>query len=340
MTGFRRGGERGAEPEAIPVLVRPHPKPRPPRRTRRPPQFVVVSFDGSGGPQLWSYWRSVGRRAHARFTFFVSGVYLLADTRRGLYHPPRHAAGSSDIWFARAEGRQSARAVVRATLRQMAAGYREGHEIGTHFNGHFCEPYAGNVGEWTAADWSHELDQFDRLVFHANANNGIRPAVQLPFGPEEVVGDRTPCLQGRLGVLYPVLARGGFRYDASRTAPLGQWPTRRLGIWSVPLAEIPFVGHTFRVVSMDYNFLANQVDESPDTIERETYMSLQHAFRVSYRGNRAPLSLGFHFETWESRAYVHALTRFLIANCRRPGVRCVPIRDLVDWLDEHRLKRR
>src|SRR5690242_11210494 len=172
----------------------------------RPPQFVVVSFDGSGGPQLWRYWRSVGRRAHARFTFFVSGVYLLEDARRRLYHPPRHPAGTSDIWFAKAEGKLSARGVVRATVRQMAAGYREGHEIGTHFNGHFCEPYPGNVDTWTAADWSHELDQFDRLVFRAH---------RLPFDPDEVVGARTPCLQGRLGALDPVLARRGFRYDAS-----------------------------------------------------------------------------------------------------------------------------
>ena len=32
--------------------------------------------------------------------------------------------------------------------------------------------------------------------------------------------------------LYPVLKRFGFRYDASRLAPLGQWPQRKLGIWS------------------------------------------------------------------------------------------------------------
>src|SRR5438128_5751401 len=43
----------------------------------RPLQFVVVSFDGSGGARMWGYWRAVARRAHAHFTFFVSGVYLL-----------------------------------------------------------------------------------------------------------------------------------------------------------------------------------------------------------------------------------------------------------------------
>src|SRR5689334_22465957 len=59
-----------------------------PKISRRPPQFVVVSFDGSGGIRLWPYWRAVARRAGAHFTFFVSGVYLLPDTQRFRYHAP------------------------------------------------------------------------------------------------------------------------------------------------------------------------------------------------------------------------------------------------------------
>ena len=300
---------------------------------------MVVSFDGAGGTQLWPYWRSVAVRAHAHFTFFVSGVYLLAEESRNLYRPPRHRRGVSDIWFARPEGRHSARAVVRGTLEQIAAGYREGHEIGTHYNGHFCEPYPGNVDEWTAADWSRELDQFEQLLFRASANNGLRPAVHLPFGPDEVVGGRTPCLQGRLTLLYRVLAARGFRYDASAFAPLGTWPSRRLGIWSTPLLEIPFVGHTYRVISMDYNFFANQtggVSAPPSLepqIERETYETLRNAFRTSYLGNRAPLSVANHFETWNHSAYNRALAQFVLETCGLPEVRCVSFAELVDWLD-------
>src|SRR5919204_326276 len=193
------------------------PPPRPPDahrralpepRGRRLPQFVVVSFDGSGGARLWGYWRAVAREAHAHFTFFVSGVYLIDWAHRMRYHPPQHAPGSSDIGFGSPGGELD----PAGTLRQIAAAYREGHEIGTHYNGHFCAPYPGNVGEWTTADWSRELDQFDDLLFRGHS---------LPFGPAEVVGGRTPCLQGDLRVLYPVLARHGFRYDASQSAPLG-----------------------------------------------------------------------------------------------------------------------
>jgi hypothetical protein len=289
----------------------------------RPPQFVVSSFDGSGGARLWAYWRQVAKEAHAHFSFFVSGVYLVDWAHHDDYLPPEGARGDSSIGFA------PDAAWIAAMRAQIALGYREGNEIGTHYNGHFCGP--GGVGTWTAKDWSNELDEFDHLLF------GRGP--KLPFGPGEIVGGRTPCLEGNLGVLYPVLAAHGFRYDASRTALLGTWPARSDGIWSFPLLELPFIGHTFRVVSMDYNFMANQIDESTSRIEAETYRTLWNAFRASYLGDRAPLSLGNHFETWESWAYDHALTRFLLRACRLPEVRCGSFAELANWLDSVPAKR-
>jgi peptidoglycan/xylan/chitin deacetylase (PgdA/CDA1 family) len=293
--------------------------PRPTPAPLRPPQFIVASFDGAGGGQMWAYWRSVAQRAHAHFTFFVSGTYLVDWAHRTRYRPPRHEAGDSAIGFALPTGDLT----VARTLRGIVEGYRAGHEIATHFNGHFCGP--GGVSDWTAADWRSELDQFYALLFHAGR--------RLPFGRGESVGDRTPCLEGNLSVLYPVLKRLGFRYDASRLAPLGRWPVRKLGLWSFPLLEIPFVGHTFRVVSMDYNFFANQTSLTPARVESQTYRSLWNAFRAGYLGNRAPLSIGQHFETWESWAYDHALTRVLLTACRLPEVRCVSFRRLADFLD-------
>jgi hypothetical protein len=155
----------------------------------------------------------------------------------------------------------------------------------------------------------------------------------VPFGPDEIIGDRTPCLQGDFSALYPALVARGFRYEASQVARLGVWPWRERGLWSTPLLEIPFVGHTFDVISMDYNFMANQTGIAPASIERETYLSLRRAFFTSYFGNRAPLSIGNHFETWRGWAYDHALARLLVDVCRLPEVRCASFRELVDWLD-------
>jgi hypothetical protein len=321
-SGLLAAWPSSAPPKQAPTPV-VHRRAAAPRPSRRPPQFVISSYDGSGGARLWKYWRGVAKRAHAHFTFFVSGVYLVDWAHHDRYAPPENPRGTSAIGFA------PDAAWIAAMRAQIALGYRDGNEIGTHYNGHFCGP--GGVGAWTAADWGNELDQFNGFLF------GGGP--KLPFGPAAIVGGRTPCLEGNLDALYPVLAKRGFRYDASRTALLGTWPAKRGGIWSFPLLEVPFIGHTFRVVSMDYNFMANQVDESPSRIENEMYRTLWNAFRASYLGNRAPLSLGNHFETWESWAYDHALTRFLLRACRMPEVRCSSFAELADWLDAQSPKR-
>src|SRR5881398_355852 len=122
VVGRVEPGRTRAAPPAPPVVQVPRLKP--PRRPARPPQFVVVSFDGSGGIRLWPYWRAVARRAGAHFTFFVSGVYLVPDTKRLRYRAPRHRAGESDIWFARPDLGHSSVGVVKLTLAQIAAGYR------------------------------------------------------------------------------------------------------------------------------------------------------------------------------------------------------------------------
>src|SRR5438876_12234082 len=58
-----------AHPRKPPPVARPHRTPAHPRPVARaplrPPQFLVVSFDGSGGVRLWPYWRGIARRAGA-----------------------------------------------------------------------------------------------------------------------------------------------------------------------------------------------------------------------------------------------------------------------------------
>jgi peptidoglycan/xylan/chitin deacetylase (PgdA/CDA1 family) len=336
VTGWSTHTPAPSQPQ--PHRTRPEPLAQRTEPTR-PPQFVVASFDGSGDADLLRYWRDVGRRAGARFTFFLSGVYLLGEERRALYLPPMHSAGASDIGFMQPSGNTSSAQHVRDLLQQLAASHREGHEIGTHFNGHFCLPYPGNVNEWNAQAWRQELAQFDELLSRASELNRI-PRVDLGFGPEDVVGARTPCLQGNLDALDQVLREHGFRYESSSSARAGTWPERHHGIWRFPLPEIPLVGTNFNVISMDYNFMANQspatTDSESQRVEEQTLASYLDAFTKSYHGNRAPFAIGTHFAHWNRGAYVRALTRFLERVCRLPQVRCVPYIDVVGWLGRHR----
>ena len=159
----------------------------------------------------------------------MSAVYLLDRAHSSLYRPPRHSPGASDIGFAFAENGLAPRDVVRGMLGQIAAAYREGNEIGSHWGGHFCLGQPGNVSEWDAADWTQELNQFNALLFDANARMGLRPRVPLPFDVHAVVGERTPCLEGDLKTLYPVLrrARLPLRRERGRAAERVAVPARR-----------------------------------------------------------------------------------------------------------------
>lgn len=305
----------------------------------RPPQFVVLSFDGGGAVDLWQHWRQVATRDRAHFTFFLSAAYLLTAASKEDYLPPRHHPGASDIGTLPIPAGATPDQYLADLLDQIGAGYVEGNEIGTHFGGHFCLPGANSVASWTAADWSTELDQVNALLANVNQNNSLSPPVSLPFGPSDVVGDRTPCLQGDLAALYPVLAQRGFRYDASQSDREGQWPKRQTGIWSFPLASIPLAGRSIHVLSMDYNLYVNQTraHDVPaalePSVEEQAYQTFLGYFSRAYAGNRAPVIIGAHFTHWNNDAYLNALTRLMDDVCTRPEVRCVSFRELADWLD-------
>ncbi|NJP99068.1 hypothetical protein [Streptomyces zingiberis] len=298
-----------------------------------PPQFVVFSWDGAGedGQRLFSHFRRIGREYDAKMTYFLSGVYLLPHTRREVYKPPRHAPGSSDIGFNDPGG-------VRATAEQLRAAWLEGNEIGTHFNGHFCGADRG-VGTWTTDEWRSELRQAEDFVRTWKTHAGLGAMPPLPFDyARELVGGRTPCLQGR-DRLLPAAAEQGFRYDASSPGGLQVWPSKRGGIWDFPLQQIPFPGRRFETLSMDYNFLANQSGTSrgdPARHEewgRQMRDGLLEGFRRAHDGNRAPFFVGNHFESWNGGVYMRAVEEVIKEICPLADVRCVTFKQLADWLD-------
>ncbi|WP_258076913.1 MULTISPECIES: polysaccharide deacetylase family protein [Thermobifida] len=215
-------------------------------RRSGPPQFVVVSWDGAGelSDRLFSRFREVARRNNAHMTFFLSGIYLLPEHRKHLYHPPKHPVGASDIGYLSEES-------IHRTIRQLDLAWREGHEIGTHFNGHFCGP--NGVSTWSPADWESEIQQAIKFVMTWKTNTGFTDLPPLPFDyRKELVSGRTPCLQGR-DQLLPTAAKLGWRYDASSPGWLQVWPVRRHGLWDFPLQSLPMAGEDFEVLSMDYN---------------------------------------------------------------------------------------
>lgn len=301
-----------------------------------PPQFVIFSWDGAGevGNGLFPRFRKLAADHGASMTFFLSGLYLLPEERRRVYAPPNNAPGASDIGYLTDEH-------IRMTLDNLRLAWLDGHEIGTHFNGHFCAG-SGSVGQWTPADWRSEIEQAKGFVTRWKTHTGWHDQDPLPFDYEkELVGGRTPCLLGQENLL-PVARELGWRYDASSPGDNQVWPSKKDGVWDLPLQLIPFPGHTFEVLSMDYNMLANQSQQATssdprnyDGWRRQAAASYIAGFQRAYETNRAPFYIGNHFEQWNGGIYMDAVEETFkhIASAGHGDVRLVSFRQFVDWLD-------
>ncbi|MFJ3674062.1 hypothetical protein ACIPSE_47275, partial [Streptomyces sp. NPDC090106] len=313
-------------------------KPEPLEPGQTPPQFVVFSWDGAGdvGNGLFSRFLDLARKHEAGMTFFLSGLYLLPESKKRLYQPPNNAQGASDIGYLTDEH-------IKATLSDVRRAWLEGHEIGTHFNGHFCSGQ-GTVANWTPAQWRDEIDQAKSFVKNWRTHTGWDDVPSLPFDyDKELVGGRTPCLLGQ-DTLLPTARELGWRYDASSPGGLQVWPDKKQGVWDFPLQQVPFPGHSFEVLSMDYNMLANQSVNStnappanyPAWREQATGAYIA-GFQRAYETNRAPFFVGNHFEQWNGGIYMDAVEEAFkhIAAEKESGqdVRLVSFRQFTDWLD-------
>jgi hypothetical protein len=300
---------------------------------QKPPQFVVFSWDGAGedSKQLFSHFRKVAQETKATMTFFLSGIYTLPEGKKHLYRPPHKPVGASAIGYFADEH-------VKMTIQQVRAAWLEGHEIGTHFNGHFCD--AAGVGIWSPADWHDEINQAVDFVTGWKTTTGFADVEPLPFDyRKELIGGRTPCLIGQ-NKLLPTAAALGWKYDASSPGGLQIWPSKKLGLWDFPLQSIPFPGHNFQVLSMDYNMLANQSNGSVngDKTQRprwqhEATQAYLAGFQRAYTTNRAPLFIGNHFESWNGGIYMTAVEEALRTIATYPDVRLVSFRQMHQWLD-------
>ncbi|MBI0295016.1 hypothetical protein JBE04_11160 [Streptomyces sp. PRKS01-29] len=312
------------------------PKPERLERGQKPPQFVVFSWDGAGevGNGLFPRFRKLAEDHGAAMTFFLSGIYCLPESKKSLYRPPNNPVGASDIGYLTDEH-------IKATLRNVREAWLEGHEIGTHFNGHFCSG-SGSVENWTSAQWKSEIDQAVSFVTKWRTNTRFTDVDPLPFDyHKELIGGRTPCLKGQTNLL-PTARELGWRYDASSPGGLQVWPSKKQGVWDFPLQQIPFPGHTFEVLSMDYNILANQSKNSTNAPPAnypgwrkqatEAYIA---GFKRAYETNRAPFFIGNHFEQWNGGIYMDAVEEALkhMADEKRKDVRLVSFKQLTDWLD-------
>ncbi len=310
----------------------------------RPPQYVLLAFDGSSSISMWQATRKVARDLTTqgkptKFTYFISAVYYVGAKYKGDYIPgtttpiyfaPKHGNSSAIGW-----GGDSKDLLARSDETNLA--HQEGNEIGSHAVGHW------DGSTWNYKDWTSEFEQFNNIVTRFYDINKLQPSLKFPAGwlfpVSSIVGFRAPQL-GISSSLFQVLKDAHYRYDTSKTASSDYWPKKQIvdDTWNFPLAMLRIAGTGKRTLSMDYNFYVADSGAKPDAANKaiykkqmlETYL---HYFEGNYNGNRAPLSIGHHFSTWNGGAYWEALQEFAAQVCGLPEVKCVTNRELADYMD-------
>ncbi|MEV4313430.1 polysaccharide deacetylase [Actinocrispum sp. NPDC049592] len=291
----------------------------------KPPQFVLFSFDGAGSHEHWQRMLDISQKSNATFSGFLTGIYLLPGDQRGQYTGPGHAPGASSVGFG---GSQQE---VRTRIDDLNTALDRGMEIGTHYNGHFCRGAEPSVGRWDANGWRQELTEFFTF-FDQATKQGLR------VDPSSVKGGRTPCLEGRFDVLFPVLAERGMTYDSSKVSDGLAWPRQEDGgIWEfrMPIVRVPALNR--KVIMMDYNlwFSLNQAKEDASRRAEFTEITLntyRAAYNAALQGNRAPMVIGNHFNDWAGGAFASAVEKFMPEVCTKPETVCTTYSQVIKWM--------
>lgn len=337
----------------------------------RPPQYVMLAFDGSYRNSMWQYLRSYTQKnrdagTDVRFTFFINPVYLLErSTGLKVYQPPHGNKGSAIGW---GDNRDD----IMTRINNMNGAFEEGHEIASHAVGHF------DGSKWSYSEWKSEMKQFFSILENVFSLNNTQSNKGLLFynpqqGINKIKGFRAPLL-GYNADTYSAISEFGIKYDTSQQDQgMDYWPQKRkdTGIWNFPLARVAAPGTAKYNPTMDYNFCANDslallrkdpslisysaVNEYTGKVQSNkgksdclavvpkdvkkamkdkmlaTYLAY---FNNNYYGNRAPVHIGHHFSPWMGGAYFEAFMAFADAVCSKPEVKCVTYTELQKFVDQ------
>ncbi|WP_174269735.1 polysaccharide deacetylase [Sanguibacter keddieii] len=297
----------------------------------QPPQFIIFSFDGAGWHDRWQEFSAAAEEVDARFTGFLTGIYLLTDEHRDAYTGPGHAPGRASVGFG------GSPEDVTTLVEDLNGAYRAGHEIGTHYNGHFCADNPPGAGDWSTADWTSELDQFFAFWEGWREINMMPEAQELEVPASEVRGGRTPCLEGDWEQIAPAWAEHGLTYDSSIPGSGMAWPTQQHGVWEFAMQSTasPTLGN---VTAMDYNFWYkfNQAQDQPERageIHDAVLETYRHMYQATSTGNRAPVLVANHFNAWSGNAFNPAARDFMLEACDDEGTVCATYSDVIAWME-------
>jgi hypothetical protein len=251
---------------------------------------IVVSFDGSKSLDMWQQTTSFARSVGGRFTYFISGVYFITDEDKNEYKYPVDPSrtGLSEIGFGGTKEEVEAR---KATL---INAFREGHEMGSHLNGHF------DSSQWSQDAMNIELDQYQKFT---------------SFLPNPSKSVRFPLLAFNENLWRPLMEHGFNAVVSLNLSPVNEVVIQTSADSQYMCAgyPIPYINDgRYRQISMDYNLYYYDQHKAPERtdseIENLVYLTYMQQAKDAI-SSRMPLFLNHHFELFKHGAYWRALQR-------------------------------
>lgn len=278
---------------------------------------VNIAFDGSYSLSMWEDTLQVAKNNDVKFTYFIVGTHLLTNENRYLYINHRNQSGRSDVGFGGTKDE------VEKRLLLIYQAFKDGHEIGSHANGHY------NGAEFTKENWESELKQFDNFLRNAWEINQIENNKPDDWDviADNIIGFRAPLLaMNEVG--YETLVELGYKYDTSFAKSIGTYFTEPYpGIIGLPLHSIEYKEKS-KVLSMDYNFYYKDKKNNPEAYETMANSYKKYAeFSVL---NNTPISIGHHFSLWNNGQYWNALKDFIKSYCNLEQYQCITKRKTLD----------
>ncbi len=301
---------------------------------QKPPQFVIFSWDGAGESRQRALPALSRTRQGTRRGDDVLPLRDLSAARveEVPLRPPNNPRGASDIGYLTDDH-------VKDTLKYVRQAWLDGHEIGTHFNGHFCGG-SGSVERWTPAQWHSEINQAVSFVTEWRTNTGWENEDPLPFDyRKELVGGRT--LPARPGQPPADRAQAGLalrRQLARRPPDLAREARRRLGTCRSRRCRSPATPSrssrwTTTSLPTSRRIRPRACSSRYPGWRKQATDAYLAGFQRAYESNRAPFYIGNHFEEWNGGIYMDAVEEVIKKVADKDDVRLVSFRQYVDWLD-------
>jgi hypothetical protein len=303
------------------------------KKGEKAPQFIIFSFDGAGSHEKWGEFMEAAKPTDSRFVGFLTGIYLLTTANKDAYTGPGHAQGKASIGF----GGEPDEIITE--VEDLNKAYLAGHEIGTHYNGHFCDDNPPGGNQWNTADWNSELDQFFEFMTDWKTINNLPDAPDLVVPTSAIKGGRTPCLTGTLDALVPAWKAHDMTYDSSFSQGSGMvWPNLQQGIWEFQMPYVYSPGFDSMVLAMDYNFWvkfnngADQPDTAPE-LRQKVKQTYDYMYDQAYNGNRAPIIIANHFNKWNGDSFNPPAKDFMTEKCGEKDTYCATYQDVIAWME-------